>query len=103
MRAGWLNAIPGFSIVCGQVLSGALTVSIGKAKYQCMVVLSLGGTFLAGNCTFIDLGCPSPVKLTTDSHGLLNTVDTGRFILSNRVRILFHWVERVSLPYECRY
>ena len=48
MRAGWLNAIPGFSIVCGQTLSGALTVSIGKAKYQCMAVLTLGGVFLAG-------------------------------------------------------
>jgi hypothetical protein len=48
MRAGWLNAIPGFSIVCGQVLSGALTVVIGHTKYQCMVVLSLGGAFLAG-------------------------------------------------------
>ena len=54
MRAGWLNAIPGFSIVCGQVLSGALTVGIGKAKFQCMVVLSLGGAFLEGNVTLID-------------------------------------------------
>jgi len=50
MRAGWLNAIPGFSIVCGQVLSGALTASIGKAKFQCMTVLSVGGAFLAGEC-----------------------------------------------------
>lgn len=53
MRAGWLNSIPGFSIVCGQALSGALTVSIGKAKYQCMVVLTLGGAFLAGRLAFI--------------------------------------------------
>lgn len=53
MRAGWLNAIPGFSIVCGQVLSGALTVAVGHTKYQCMVVLSLGGAFLAGKTSLL--------------------------------------------------
>ncbi|KAK5329097.1 hypothetical protein LTR70_000933 [Exophiala xenobiotica] len=49
MRAGWLNTIPGFTIVFGQALSGALTVAIGSARYQCMVVLVLGGVFLAAN------------------------------------------------------
>lgn len=52
MRAGWLNAIPGFSIVVGQVLGGALTVNIGKAKLQVMVVLSIGGALLAGTMVF---------------------------------------------------
>ncbi|KAI1612560.1 fungal trichothecene efflux pump [Exophiala viscosa] len=47
MRAGWLNSIPGFAIVIGQVSAGALSASIGKQKFQCMAVLSLGGAFLA--------------------------------------------------------
>lgn len=64
MRAGWLNTIPGVSIVCGQVLSGAVTVSIGKAKYQCMVVLSLGGAFLAGK-----FPCSESILGMTDADG----------------------------------
>jgi hypothetical protein len=93
MRAGWLNAIPGFSIVCGQVLSGGLTVLVGHAKYQCMVVLSLGGAFLAGESSILESDHPSQKKLTTDSHGVLHTFYTGWFILPDRFRIIFHWVE----------
>lgn len=50
MFAGWINTIPGVSIVVGQVLAGALAVWVGKAKIQVMVVLSFGGAFLAGKC-----------------------------------------------------
>jgi len=56
MRAGWLNTIPGFTIVLGQALSGALTVAIGSARYQCMVVLVLGGVFLAGRSSLLLFG-----------------------------------------------
>lgn len=69
MRAGWLNAIPGFAIVIGQVSAGALSAQIGKARFQCMTVLTIGGGFLAGNTNFNVISRAGADSST--SHGIL--------------------------------
>lgn len=48
MRAGWLNTIPGITIVAGQITAGPLARHVGKTKIQGIVCLLVGGSLLAG-------------------------------------------------------
>jgi MFS family permease len=48
MYAGWLSCAPSAMINLGQIMAGFLAVPIGKTKFQCMVVLTLGGSLLGG-------------------------------------------------------
>jgi MFS family permease len=58
MYAGWLSCAPSIMINAGQIVGGFLAEPIGKTKYQCMTVLTIGGALLGGNnhtCCFINL------------------------------------------------
>ncbi|KAH7028983.1 fungal trichothecene efflux pump-domain-containing protein [Microdochium trichocladiopsis] len=58
-EVGWLSSIVGLGIITGQVISGVLAEPIGKTRYQCMTVFTIGGAFL-GAC-----GCITPDNKTT--------------------------------------
>ncbi|CAG9993119.1 unnamed protein product [Clonostachys byssicola] len=44
---GGISSLVGVGIISGQIVGGVLTAKIGKAKYQCMTVFTIGGIFLA--------------------------------------------------------
>lgn len=44
---GAISSLVGIGMISGQVTGGLLAAKIGKAKFQCMVVFTIGGTFLA--------------------------------------------------------
>ena len=48
MYAGWLACVPSLMINFGQIVGGFLAEPIGKTKYQCMAVLTIGGALLGG-------------------------------------------------------
>jgi MFS family permease len=48
MYAGWLACVPSLMINGGQIVSGFLAEPIGKSKYQCIAVLTIGGASLGG-------------------------------------------------------
>lgn len=53
MYSGWLNCISGTLIVAGQIIGGCSAVPIGKTKFQCITVLTIGGALLGAmaSCT----------------------------------------------------
>jgi hypothetical protein len=48
MTAGWWSCSPSLMINAGQIVGGFLAEPIGKTKFQCMTVLTIGGAFLGG-------------------------------------------------------
>lgn len=42
------SCAPTLMINCGQIFTGFLAAYIGKTKYQCMTVLTVGGAFVGG-------------------------------------------------------
>jgi MFS family permease len=48
MKVGYMSTIVGVSLITGQISAGVLATTIGKTRYQCMVVFLIGGTFLGG-------------------------------------------------------
>lgn len=48
MYAGWLACAPSIMINVGQIVAGFLAEPIGRTKYQCVVVLTIGGALLGG-------------------------------------------------------
>lgn len=44
---GAISSLVGVGIISGQIVGGLLCARIGHAKYQCMAVFIVGGTFLA--------------------------------------------------------
>lgn len=44
---GGISSLVGVGIISGQVVGGLLAAKIGKARYQCMAVFTIGGVFLA--------------------------------------------------------
>ena len=48
MYAGWLACVPSLMINFGQIVGGFLAEPIGKTKYQCIAVLTIGGALLGG-------------------------------------------------------
>jgi hypothetical protein len=46
MWGGWVSCLVGIGITVGEMFGGALAKVIGKTKYQCIVVMTLGTLFL---------------------------------------------------------
>ncbi|KAF2840253.1 fungal trichothecene efflux pump, partial [Patellaria atrata CBS 101060] len=46
MWVGYVSILVGMGIITGQIVAGALAVRIGKTRYQCMAVFTIGGIFL---------------------------------------------------------
>lgn len=44
---GGVSSLVGVGIIAGQIVGGLLAAKIGKTRYQCMVVFTIGGIFLA--------------------------------------------------------
>jgi len=57
LYAGRLSVIIGMGIIAGQIAGGCLAAKIGKTKYQCMAVFTIGGILLG--CKF-PIHTPSP-------------------------------------------
>jgi hypothetical protein len=48
MYAEWLACVPSFMNNGRQIVGGFLVKPIGKTKYQCIAVLTMGGALLGG-------------------------------------------------------
>ncbi|KAF2095876.1 MFS general substrate transporter [Rhizodiscina lignyota] len=47
MYVGYISVLVGIGFITGQISAGLLARSIGKTRYQCMFVFTVGGIFLA--------------------------------------------------------
>jgi MFS family permease len=46
MWAGWVSTLVGLGITVGEMVGGGLATIIGKTKFQCIAVMTLGTLFL---------------------------------------------------------
>jgi len=48
MWVGWISSLVGIGITVGELIGGIFAEKIGKVKYQCITMITLGSIFLAG-------------------------------------------------------
>lgn len=65
---GGISSLVGVGIISGQIIGGLLAARIGKTKYQCMAVFTIGGAFLACKSTLSEVPWLLTALLTSHSY-----------------------------------
>lgn len=104
MYAGWLSCCPTLMINVGQIFGGFLAAPIGKTKWQCVSVLTIGGALLGGELAeWMFVRAESRVLTLVSSNRIMRRAHQIHGHRIDRRRLLFHWLERECLPLSFRY